>query len=85
MTSVTDGASLHFLIEMHQMLGRGSLVPIRCGVGPSVRAVRRRCVGVSKCSTLCFDTPIELRPGSTITDGDETKGEESCERFVQVF
>ena len=22
---------------------------------------------------LCFDTPIELRPGSTITDGDETK------------
>ena len=26
---------------------------------------------------LCFDTPIELRPGSTITDGDETKGGDS--------
>ena len=29
-----------------------------------------RCYGAI--CALCFDTPIELHPGSTITDGDET-------------
>ena len=37
-----------------------SLVPIRCDAGPSVRAVRRRCVGVSKCSTEIAQRLVHL-------------------------
>ena len=49
-----------------------------------VTTVTRSRVLPSKCTrrygvicALCFDTLIELCPGSTITDGDETKGGDS--------